>query len=533
MTNGALTPKPSLTDRNSDGFKALRSLVASGTHHRGSSFAATEGPALLDWIRSAAGSHASWNTFWEYVDAVLPTDAREEVAPGDVRLYSAAALLGYINEVDYETPIPNGNGLKFGEVRTRGTARQGDRRPSVRDRELDYKAHGVARKAFIIALCKPGTPEDLTEKSPDIREITYALAEKLESWSRPVTRGTTSPRPATQTHRANIGGRVIDQAPAVDMAEPPQVVKNLQTGDNSEPGAGFASLDTRHDHAIREPSRNRRGEASKFNWVWWLAGTLVAAAAIAAAAIVLPLTTPSPSVELELVSAPAPRAVDEIDWTGMPMFWLPATDALGGFPDPVAFDCHDPEIRSWLAANGQLQAGVMFRVRNLDPEKTVSLERISLQGENTPPTPGFIFGCADGGRGGDDGEIDYSYLSLTARDQALAGFLNRKAADFQRTVEPYSVAGISISLVGDEDFEGTLVLHTRLRVDEVQQTALPSTDDPYQPQRIVHHGIPDKNLVRVLIGTDGSLSCKSGDKFIQPCTLAQARQVISDAWEDE
>lgn len=535
MTNGASTPRTLLTDRNSDGFKALRSLVASGTHHRGSGFAAAEGRALLDWVRSRVGSHASWESFWEHVDAVLPTDAREEVTAKDMRLYSAAALLGYIDGIDYETPIPNGKGLKFGEVRTRGAARRGDRRPSVRDRELDYKTHGVARKAFIIALCKPGAPEDLTEKSSDIREITYALAEKLESWTHPATQMTAGPPPAAEARGHNVGGAVIDPAPAptADTTEPRRGVENSETIVDSEPGAALTSPDAGHERAVRDSLPRWRGAVFKDPRCWWIASALVVTGALIAAGLVIPRMAHPPSVELQLISAPAPRTVDEIDWTSMPSFWLPATDAFSGFPEPPVFDCHDPDIRSWLAANGQLQTGVTFRVRNLDPEEPLSLERIILRGENTPAEPGFVFGCTDGGKGGDDGEIVYSFLSLTARDQALAGFIDRKATDFQRTVAPSSVAGIAIYLGGEEDFEGTLTLDSKFGTDAIQPYFVPDADDSQQPLRVVYHGIPEKNLVKILVGTDGTLSCKSDETFVQPCTLAQARQIVSRAWEDK
>ena len=527
MTNGASSPKSDLWDEDSKAFEALVALVASGKQQRGHNLSATEGRVLFDWVRAKSGPNATWATFWDLVGSVLPKDVRRVVASEDAPLYCAAVLLGYIDGIDYETPIPNGNGMKFGDVETRGSAGMSDRKPTVRERKLSYAKHGVARKAFLHALCTPALPEDLNKEASDIRVIARALAGALEDAVR-----------VRHPERQLIRPSVVDKA-GVANAPPPAATESEHEFNDAEvaggrrPSALIDSPDTRSERTIHEPQRRWRDKMFKHPWIWWPTGTAAVAATIAATAIVLPLTASAPGVEIQLVSAPSPLTADEITWS-MPEFWLPADNAFEDFPDKPTFDCHDPDIRRWIATKGILQQAIQFRIRNLGPEIPLSVESISLQGENSPATPGFILRCADGGRGGDDdGEIHYSSLSIEAENSALAEFPDRKAADFQRTIEPYSVAGIYINLDGEEDFAGTIAVDTKFGAEETKRIFVPELDDPQRKIHVVFHGIPENKLVKMTLNTDETLSCEAKDVRISPCSLSEAKAMIAEAWENE
>ncbi len=278
-------------------------------------------------------------------------------------------------------------------------------------------------------------------------------------------------------------------------------------------------------------SARRKLKKRKRLLLWWTTGAVAVLGLTVP--VVIAMANAASSAEAEVVAVAAPKMVSDLDWEGA-KFWLPAeANSFAGLPTPN-YDCANPDVRSWLLANGQLQRGIDFRVRNIDSTVPLSIEKVTARGQNSPATPGFFFTC-EGGTGGDNGEISYSHLALDASDESLAGFTGRKASDFQRTVAPFSTAGIYVTLAGEEDFSGTLLVDTRSGADPVRQGPVASSEDPTEPLQVVYHGMPagKKVTVQVVpIGAEGQLTllCATDKDTTKQCTLDEARTLIAKTW---
>lgn len=317
----------------------------------------------------------------------------------------------------------------------------------------------------------------------------------------------TSSVPATErhAHQSPVGDRVFDD-PGLPMRAHP-------AADNPEQGA------------------SRKLRKRKRLLLWSVPGAFAVLGL--AVAVGIAMANAVSSAKAEVVAVPAPQMASDLDWQGA-KFWLPAeANSFAGLPTPN-YDCANPDVRSWLLANGQPQRGIDFRVRNIDSTVPLSIEKVTARGQNSPATPGFYFTC-EGGTGGDNGEISYSLLALDASDESLAGFTGRKASDFQRTVAPFSTAGIYVTLAGEEDFSGTLLVDTRSGADPVRQEPVVSSEDPTEPLQVVYHGMPagKKVTVQVVpIGAEGQLTllCATDKDTTKQCTLDEARTLIAKTW---
>lgn len=230
---------------------------------------------------------------------------------------------------------------------------------------------------------------------------------------------------------------------------------------------------------------------------------------------------------VEIESAGYAADTSSVEWKGAE-FWLPADTPLDVL-SAGRLDCQAPEIQQWLLERGQLRTSLIVTVRNLSGSDTLGVSNIKLQGMQSPPRPGFFVSCGSGIGGG--GEVEFSFLNLLAEEDSTAVFAGRQPNFFWRAVQASQVIGLSVSLLGDQDFSGILTVEVTKGGDEPVTVPVLDSANPGKQLAVNFHAIPGEKLVTLSPSQgENAFSCVVGKTILDNCSRQDAEEAIRSAW---
>lgn len=230
-----------------------------------------------------------------------------------------------------------------------------------------------------------------------------------------------------------------------------------------------------------------------------------------------------PSVEVESVEGDPPT------WGMNTVFWVPVSAPLEEL-EVVVGGCDDPSAREWLWEHGSYRHPYQFTVRNVS-EETVGISNVVAHGTTTPPRPGLLVTCSDGGQGG---ELEWSTLDLELADGAVAVLADGSSVSpfFWRDVDAGEKAGVMVYPQGEQDFQGTLTIDTSPISAAPSVLAVPEIGGD-KTLNIDWHAIPSDRIVVLTLMRDGygdRALCTANRARMESCTAVSIRSAIDDLW---